>query len=63
MLDLVERALAIDHAALSALQRNDRRTFLRLVRQELPLGNRANAIASALGADVCAQRAFEEDPS
>jgi hypothetical protein len=58
MLELSDRAFSIDHAAVAALERNDRAAFLRLARQELRVGRRADALATALGADTCAEDPF-----
>ena len=55
MLDLSDQALALDSAVVSALRRNDRAGARRLLRQEFRLGRRADAVANALGAYVCAE--------
>jgi hypothetical protein len=55
MLSLYEQTYALDVAATAALRRGDRAGFIRAVRRELPLGERGDAIARDLGADVCGE--------
>jgi hypothetical protein len=63
MLDLSDQALVLDSSVVSALRRNDRAAARRLLRQEVRLGERANSIATALGAYVCAQSAIFDETS
>ena len=58
MLELSGQALSIDRAAVSALGRHDRTGFVRLGRQELGLAGRVDALATGLGADICAEDPF-----
>jgi hypothetical protein len=55
MLSLYEQTYAFDRAATDAIRRGDRAGFIRAVRRELPLGERGDAIARDLGADVCGE--------
>ena len=63
MLELTAQELAINNDAVAAFRRNDQAGFLRLLKQELRLGARTDAIAAALGAAVCAQDSFSGDQS
>jgi hypothetical protein len=49
------------HAIFAAIRSNDRSAFVRLVRQGLRVRQREDAIASALGADACAQGPLSSD--
>jgi hypothetical protein len=61
MLELSAQVLATDRAAIAAFGRNDRRSFVRLLKQELRLGKRLDGIAAALGADACTENPFSVD--
>ena len=54
MFALYNRALRSFDAAIDALSRHDVQSFIRLVRQGAAPARRANRIATALGAAVCA---------
>lgn len=58
MLDLSDQALALDRALISAIRERHRGAAVRLARQEARLIQRANSLATALGAYVCAEDPF-----
>ena len=60
MLSLYEQAYALDQEAFAAIRRGDRAGVLRILRREIPLGERGDEIARDLDANVCADGVFAD---
>ena len=60
MLDLYDKAFALDQAAFAALRSGDQAGLVRILQREIPLGERGDAIARDLGANVCADGIFAD---
>ena len=60
-LALSGQAQSLLHEMFSAIQSHDRRSFVRVVHEDLQVRRRADAIATALGADVCAEGPFSSE--
>jgi hypothetical protein len=60
MLGLYEKAYTLDREAFAAIRRGDRPRLVRILRQELPLVGRGDAIARDLNANVCADGVFAD---
>ena len=60
MLSLYEKAYALDQAAVAAIRRRDRAGLVRILRREIPLSERGDAIARDLDANVCADGIFAD---
>jgi hypothetical protein len=60
MLDLYDKAFALDQAAFVALRNGDRAGLVRILQREIPIGERGDAIARDLGATVCADGVFAD---
>jgi hypothetical protein len=60
MFSLYEKAYALDREAFAAMRGGDRSGLVRILRQELPFVERADAIARDLNANVCADGVFAD---
>jgi hypothetical protein len=60
MLELYDKAFALDRAAFVALRSGDRARLVRILEQQTPIGLRGDAIARDLGAHVCADGVFAD---
>jgi hypothetical protein len=60
MLSLYEQTYALDQQAFAAIRHADRAGLVRILRREIPLSERGDAIARDLDANVCADGIFAD---